>query len=43
VILRTTIEAMQVRGVNMLESPDAYDEAEILFEGRIGGLEVTPP
>ena len=43
VTLRTTIEAMQARGVNMLELRDAYDEAEILFEGRIGGLQVTQP
>jgi hypothetical protein len=24
-------------------SPDVYDEAEILLEGRIGGLQVTEP
>jgi hypothetical protein len=43
VILRTTLEEMQARGVNILESPDAYDEAEILLEGRIEGLQVTQP
>ena len=43
VILQTTIEEMQARGVNILSSPDNYDEAEILLEGRIGGLQVTRP
>ncbi len=41
VILRTTIEEMQARGVNILESPDYYDESELLLEGRIEGLQVT--
>jgi len=43
VILQAIIEEMQARGVNFLESPDVYDEAEILIEGRIGGLQVTEP
>lgn len=43
VILQTIIEEMLARGVNILESPDAYDEAEILLEGRIEGLQVTQP
>jgi hypothetical protein len=43
VILQTTIEETQARGVNILESPDAYEEAEILLEGVIDGLEVTQP
>ncbi len=43
VILQTTIEEMQARGVNMLWSPDYFDESELLFEGRIGGLQVTQP
>jgi hypothetical protein len=28
-LIQTTIEEMQARGVNILESPDAYSEAEI--------------
>jgi hypothetical protein len=43
VILQTTIEQMQARGVNILTSPDAFDESEVLLEGRIGGLQVTQP
>jgi hypothetical protein len=43
VILQTAIEEMQARGANILESPDAYDESEILLEGRIEGLQVTQP
>jgi len=43
VILQTTIEEMQARGVNILESPDVYEESEILLEGRIEGLQVTQP
>ena len=43
VILETTIEQMQARGVNILTSPDAFDEAEVLLEGRIPGLQVTTP
>lgn len=43
VILQTTIEEMQARGVNILESPDYYDESEILLEGTIDGLKVTQP
>lgn len=43
VILQTTIEEMQARGVNILSSPDQFDEAELLLEGRIGGLQVTQP
>lgn len=40
VVLQTTIEEMQARGVNMLESPDYFDEDEVLLEGRIGGVQV---
>jgi hypothetical protein len=43
VILQTTIEEMLARGVNILDSPDCYDESELLLEGRIGGLQVTQP
>jgi hypothetical protein len=43
VILQTTIEDMQAAGVNIFDSPDAYDESEILLEGRIEGLQVTQP
>ena len=43
VILQTTIEEMQARGVNIFESPDCFEESEILLEGRIGGLQVTQP
>jgi hypothetical protein len=38
--LQTTIEEMQARGVNMLKSPDYFDEDEVLLGGRIGGLQV---
>jgi hypothetical protein len=38
VILQTTLEEMQARGVIILSSPDEFDEAEILLEGRIEGL-----
>jgi hypothetical protein len=34
---------MQARGVNILESPDAYDESEVFLEGRIVGLRVRKP
>jgi hypothetical protein len=40
VILRTTLEEMQARGVNVLDSPDTFGENEILLEGIIRGLEV---
>ncbi len=43
VILQTSVEEMPGRGMNILESPDAFDEAEILLEGKIGGLQVTQP
>lgn len=43
VILQTTIEEMQARGVNILWSPDSYGESELLFEGTIDGLQVTQP
>jgi RHS repeat-associated protein len=43
VILRTTLEEMQGRGVNIFESPDQFDESELLLEGRIGGLPVMRP
>ena len=43
VILETTIEEMQATGVNIFTSPDAYEEAEVLLEGRIGGLQVRQP
>jgi hypothetical protein len=43
VVLRSSIEEMQARGVNILSSPDQFDESEILLEGRIGGLRVTKP
>lgn len=33
VVLQTTIEEMQARGVNIFDSPDYYDEGEILLEG----------
>lgn len=38
VILRTTLEEMQARDMNILDSADAYDEGEILLtEGVNGG------
>jgi hypothetical protein len=43
VILQTRLEEMQARGVNILGSPDEFDEAEVLLEGRIAGLQVMQP
>jgi hypothetical protein len=43
VVLQTTIEEMQARGVNILWSPNLFDEEEILLEGRIEGVQVTRP
>jgi hypothetical protein len=43
VVLQTTVEEMQARGVNIFESPDYYDESELLLEGRIGGLGLMEP
>jgi RHS repeat-associated protein len=43
VILRTTIEEMQAQGVNILASPDAFGESEVLLEGIIPGLPVELP
>jgi hypothetical protein len=43
VILQTTLEEMQAQGVNILWSPDEFDEYEVLLEGRIEGLQVTQP
>lgn len=43
VILQTSLKEMQARGVNILGSPDEFDEAEVLLEGRIAGLQVTQP
>jgi hypothetical protein len=42
VILETTIEELQARGIRILTSPDKFDEAEILVEGVFGGIPVTP-
>jgi len=41
VVLNTTLEEMQARGVNILTSPDAYNESEVLLEGTITDLGVT--
>jgi hypothetical protein len=43
VILQTTIEEMQASGMNIFESPDYFDESELLLEGRVRGLQVTQP
>lgn len=43
VILHTTIEEMQGRGVNIVSSPDIYGESELLLEGTIGNLGVMSP
>lgn len=43
VVLETTMEEMQARGVNIFDSPDSYYESEILLEGTIDGLGVTLP
>ena len=43
VVLQTTVEEMEARGVNILESPDYFDESEVLLEGVIDGLQVTRP
>lgn len=43
VILRTTLEEMQARGVNVLTSPDAYGESEWLVEGIVDRLGVSGP
>jgi hypothetical protein len=43
VILQTTIEEMQARGVNIFDSPDYFDESEILLGGTVDGLQVTQP
>jgi hypothetical protein len=41
VVLQTTIEEMQARGVNILWSPDNFDEDDVLLEGTIPYLQVT--
>jgi hypothetical protein len=43
VILHTTIEEMQRRGVNIVGSPDRYSESELLLEGIIDNLNVARP
>jgi len=43
VVLRTSIEEMQALGVNILASPDAFGESEVLLEGVITGLPVEMP
>jgi hypothetical protein len=43
VILQSTIGEMQASGVNILWSPDQFDESELLLEGWIGGLQVAQP
>jgi hypothetical protein len=40
VILHTTVEDLQARGVNILASPDRFRESEILVQGRVEGLTV---
>ncbi|MCW3037468.1 MAG: hypothetical protein JWM17_2780, partial [Actinobacteria bacterium] len=40
VILHTTVEDLQARGVNVLSSPDRFHESEILVQGRVEGLTV---
>ena len=39
-VLETTVEALQRRGVQILTSPDAYNEAEVLVKGLVGGLKL---
>ena len=43
VILESNIEEMQARGVNILQSPDYFDESELLIEGTVDNLRVTQP
>jgi hypothetical protein len=43
VILQTTHDEMLARGVNILDSPDSFEESEVLLEGTIDGLQVTQP
>jgi hypothetical protein len=38
IILQTTLEELQGRGINFLTSPDAYGESEWLVEGRVDPL-----
>jgi RHS repeat-associated protein len=38
VVLRTTIEELQSRGINVLQSPDLFGESEVLVEGIVRGL-----
>lgn len=43
VILETTIEELQARGVNVLASPDLFGESEVLVEGSVDNLRVSLP
>jgi RHS repeat-associated protein len=40
VVLETTVGTLQRGGVQILRSPDAFNEAEILVKGLVGGLKV---
>jgi hypothetical protein len=40
VILHTTVEELRARGINVLASPDRFNESEILVQGRVEGLTV---
>ena len=43
VVLRTTLEGLQARGINVLTSPDVYGENEWLVEGTVDRLGVFRP
>lgn len=38
IVLHTTTEELQAQGINMLRSPDTFNEAEVLVEGAVNGL-----
>jgi len=35
VILQTTIDEVLTRGVNIFDSPDSFEESEVLLEGTL--------
>jgi hypothetical protein len=43
VILQSTLEDLEARGFAPIPSLDLFGESEILFEGRITGLDVVSP
>lgn len=43
VVLETSIEDLQARGIPVLQSPDNFDEGEVLVEGIVDELSVSGP